>query len=176
MELRSFGRGLTTRILTISMVITLPEPNIFAPENWWLEDYLLFASLEWPIFSGENVSFRECNEFTSTGMIPEVPDSTIPYSMAPSGPPGGVYRSSWRANPQAACLLREFRRHILGLEVACLSNRSLSAWFGPYWKKLQASIDTDLRTPLRSDIFWEVDEICVTSSRFNCWLFFMFAF
>ena len=36
---------------------TLPETNI-APENGWLE-YDPFL-LGWPIFRGENVSFREC--------------------------------------------------------------------------------------------------------------------
>ena len=36
---------------------TLPETNILAPENGWLE-YDRFL-LGWPIFKGENVSFRE---------------------------------------------------------------------------------------------------------------------
>ncbi len=39
---------------------TLPETNIFAPENGWLE-YDPFL-LGWPIFRGENLSFREGNQ------------------------------------------------------------------------------------------------------------------
>ena len=43
---------------------TLPETNIFfAPENGWLE-YKPFL-LGWPIFRGENVSFREGRSFSS---------------------------------------------------------------------------------------------------------------
>ena len=39
--------------------LTLPETNIFALENVWLEDEFPFGAR--PIFRGENVSFRECN-------------------------------------------------------------------------------------------------------------------
>ena len=37
--------------------VTLPETNLFSPENGWLEDD--FFLLGWPIFRGY-VSFEEC--------------------------------------------------------------------------------------------------------------------
>ena len=43
--------------LWLIMTIALPETNIFAPVNGWLE-YDRFL-LGWPIFRG-HVSFREC--------------------------------------------------------------------------------------------------------------------
>ena len=38
-------------------ILTLPETNIFAPENGWLEDDRFL--LKWALFRGENVSFGE---------------------------------------------------------------------------------------------------------------------
>ena len=37
----------------------LPEGNIFAPENEWLEEECFL--LGWPIFRDENVSLKECD-------------------------------------------------------------------------------------------------------------------
>ena len=41
------------------MYYPLPETNIFAPENPWLEDEFPFGAR--PLFRGENVSFRGCS-------------------------------------------------------------------------------------------------------------------
>ena len=42
-----------------SPIITLPKTNI-TPGNWWLEVGRWHFLLGWPIFQGQNVSFREC--------------------------------------------------------------------------------------------------------------------
>jgi len=65
----------------------LPETNMFAPKNGWLECY--FFLLGRPIFSGENVSFREgiylhipgIAEIGSKEHVAEIPNTFAPLAQ-----------------------------------------------------------------------------------------------
>ena len=96
--------------------LTLPEANIFAPEDWWLKDdpFLLWR----PIFSG-CVSFREStnSKFSVIQMIPMIPWTS------PEGHAfvvlGGWDLWQWRTGYHAMFLdIFPFGRPVLGLIAA----------------------------------------------------------
>ena len=54
---------------------TLPETNIFAPENWWQRKTFLSFWGKRPIFRGEKVSFREGNSLFVSFPFKEIPST-----------------------------------------------------------------------------------------------------